>query len=196
MFDSMATESLRNCLYYDTSIETTYLKGDFVVNKDMVIEKRKKFPQITSALYKYGYPFFKGEIVLHGKLEKPKTGRAILSLRGRFMAAEIKINGQKTKFVLDDKGDITNYLKEGKNSVQITLKSSLRNLFGPHHYHSEDNLYVSPFHFTFRGKWGKQEAAKDYMDQYNSVPFGVENIILTTEKIVRKDKNIESEHNS
>ena len=34
------------------------------------------------------------------------------------------------------------------------------------------------------------------MDQYNSVPFGVENIILTTEKIVRKDKNIESEHNS
>ena len=196
LFDSMATESLRNCLYYDTSIETTYLKGDFVVNKDMVIEKRKKFPQITSALYKYGYPFFKGEIVLHGKLEKPKTGRAILSLRGRFMAAEIKINGQKTKFVLDDKGDITNYLKEGKNSVQITLKSSLRNLFGPHHYHSEDNLYVSPFHFTFRGKWGKQEAAKDYMDQYNSVPFGVENIILTTEKIVRKDKNIESEHNS
>ncbi len=57
-------------------------------------------------------------------------------------------------------------------------------------------MYVSPFHFTFRGKWGKQEAAKDYMDQYNSVPFGVENIILTTEKIVRKDKNIESEHNS
>ena len=64
LFDPLATESLRNCLYYDTSVESAYIKGDSVVNADMSLSARKNLPPMTSELYKNGYPFFKGELTL------------------------------------------------------------------------------------------------------------------------------------
>ena len=179
LFDPLATESLRNCLYYDTSIEPVYLKGEFVVGKNMALYAKKELPAVTDKLYENGYPFFKGTIKYKGVIEKPKTGRAILDLKGRFMTAEVKTEKGEKLFVLDTEGDITDLLKDGENEVEIMLNSSLRNLFGPHHFKPEaEPLGVSPYNFEFRGFWKDGKNPKDYTDEYNFVPFGLKDIII------------------
>lgn len=183
LFDPLATESLRNCLYYDMSIEPIYLKGDFVVNEDNTLSKRISMPAMTSALHKTGYPFFKGKICLAGKVFKPDTGKVALRLQGRFMMATVKVNEKETNFVLDTAGDISDLLHEGENDVKITVYSSLRNLFGPHHYKPEaEPLGVSPHCFTMRGTWENGEDSWDYTPEYHTVPFGVDKIFTITTK--------------
>lgn len=175
LFDPLATESLRNCLYYDTHIENVYLKGDFVVNADMSIGKREELPALASDNYKNGYPFFKGELTLEGEYEYDGEGERSLSLIGRFAVAQLCINGKKTDLTLDTQKDVTSLLTVGKNKIVITLRSSLRNLFGPHHYIVAEPMGVSPVSFTMRGTWG-EGVSPDYTHEYHSVPFGVDRI--------------------
>ena len=78
LFDPLATESLRNCLYFDTSIENTYIKGDFIVNADMSLSARHGLPLMNTELYKNGYPFFMGEITLEGVLGKAASDEVVL----------------------------------------------------------------------------------------------------------------------
>lgn len=177
LFDPMATESVRNCLYYDTHIENTYLKGDFIVNADHSVEKRKTLPKLSSDNYKNGYPFFMGAVTLEGTYDYDGVGERVLSLaQGRFIVAQLFINGVKTDITMNVEKEITSYLQKGKNDIRIVLKSSLRNLFGPHHFKPiPEPFSVSPTTFTFRGSWGAGEAP-EYTPVYNSVPFGVDKI--------------------
>ena len=172
LFDPLATESLRNCLYYDTSIEPAYLKGDFIVGKDFVLEKRLQFPPVTDRLYEAGYPFFKGTITLEGKIVYCGVGEAILNLCGRFMSAEVYANEKRIDIVLDTKKDISSILHRGENNIKIVLRSSLRNLFGPHHFADSERVSITPYHFEFRGAW-TEELPADYTEKYNFVPFGI-----------------------
>lgn len=177
LFDPMATESVRNCLYFDASIETSYLRGDFIVNDDLSLSARKVMPPVTDDLYKKGYPFFKGSVTLEGEIEKNSSARTVLELDGRFMMAEVCANDKIKTIVLDNKADITDILSDGKNKVTITVRSSLRNLFGPHHYKPmPEPIAVSPYNFEFRGKWADGKIPDDYTHEYNSVPFGISEI--------------------
>ncbi len=177
LFDPLATESLRNCLYYDTSIEPAYLKGSFLVEDDLSISPAKGLPVLGKPLNIQGYPFFMGQLTMEGKFDW-QSGRTMLCLNGRFLVAELRVNGQKCDMVLSDEKDITEYLQEGINTMSITLRSSLRNLFGPHHYDSEDDsIPVSPQHFHFRGEWAKGTPEK-FIHRYQTVPFGVNTICL------------------
>lgn len=183
LFDPLATESLRNCLYYDTTIETSYLKGEFTVGKDRSLSAKKNLPPLTDRLLDNGYPFFKGQVEYKGKIAKPENGRAILALGGRFMTAKIKTKKGEVEFVLDNRGDITDILSDGENEVEITLNSSLRNLFGPHHFKPEaEPLSVSPWNFEFRGGWKDGKNPEQYTDEYNCVPFGLSSVTLVNEK--------------
>mgnify|MGYP002765718359 CR=1 FL=1 len=182
LFDPMATESLRNCLYYDTSIENAYLKGDFVVNSDFSLSPRTELPPVTDELYKCGYPFFKGEITLKGVVCKAKEGRMILGFDGRFMTAKVRANGREKLFALDSKGDISDILENGENEIIVTLRSSMRNVFGPHHYKPvPEPMGVSPDNFEFRGGWYGGRIPDRYTSEYNFVPFGVKKIVLINE---------------
>lgn len=176
LFDPLATESVRNCLYYDTHIETVYVKGDFIVNADHSLEKRTGLPALSTENYKNGYPFFMGNLTLVGEYDYDGNGTRDLSLKGRFIVAQLIINGEKTDMTMDIRKDITSYLKTGKNKIEIVLKSSLRNLFGPHHFKPvPEPLGVSPGCFTMRGSWGEGES-EAYAHEYYSVPFGVNEI--------------------
>lgn len=182
LFDPLATESLRNCLYYDTSIESTYLKGDFVVNDDFSLSKRNAMPPVTDELYKYGYPFFKGEVTLKGKVNKAQGGRTIIEFGGRFMTAKVCANGKEKLFTLDNKGDITDMLDSGENEIMVTVKSSMRNIFGPHHFEPvPEPMGVNPNLFEFRGQWFGGRTPECFTEKYNLVPFGVKNIIVKEE---------------
>ena len=181
LFDPLATESVRNCLYFDTSIQNSYLKGDFVVEKDLSVSARRDYPAVSKELYKHGYPFFKGEITLEGEITRSTSEPVLLGLDGRFMMATVSANGKKVELTLDDKGDITDLLEKGVNKVKITLRSSLRNMFGPHHFRPEpDPMAVGPYNFAFRGCWKDGKDPADFTREYNSVPFGVEKITLST----------------
>ncbi len=193
LFDPLATESLRNCLYYDTSIEPAYLQGDFVVNADMVLCKRKNLPPVTDALCKEGYPFFKGEVTLTGSLSWDGESRVTLGIDGRFLVARVRINGREIALALDTKKEITSLLQEGENQVELVLRSSLRNLFGPHHCSLgggdpkaagvalvPDFMGVGPYNFTFRGGWATGYP-REFTGAYQCVSFGIKNIYLEIE---------------
>ncbi len=182
LFDPLATESLRNCLYYDTAIENSYLEGDFTVNADMVLCKRVDLPPVTKNLYQCGYPFFKGALTLEGKLVWDGEEEIALRLIGRFITSEIKINGKKVDVVLKTEKTVTPLLKKGENDVEITVRSSLRNFFGPHHFKCDpEPLSVSPTHFDMRTTW--ENGVSDlYVDEYFSVPFGLERIEQISKK--------------
>ncbi len=177
-FDPLATEALRNCLYYDTYIENVYLKGDFVVGKDGALSRAKNLPEISSEMYKNGYPFFYGELKLKGGYFFDGDGRRSLYPVGRFLVAEITVNGKKKSLVYSPKIDVTDMLEKGENEIEIVVKSSLRNLFGPHHFKSfTETDWVGPDKFTQYRMW-KGGVSPNYDEEYNLVPFGVDKIII------------------
>jgi len=182
LFDPLATESVRNCLYYDTHIESCYICGDFIVDAEHVIRPRTALPALTSDLKDCGYPFFKGTLTLEGKVYFDGKDERMLSLDGAFLVAELYINGERTDLITDNKKEITNLLKIGENDVKIVLHSSLRNFFGPHHYLPEpEPIWLSPVTFTLRGSWNGG-IAEEYTHTYNSVPFGVDRVTVITER--------------
>ncbi len=179
LFDPLATESLRNCLYYDTSIENAYIKGDFVVNSDHLISSRKVLPPVTDALNEKGYPFFRGTVTLEGSFVWDGKTRTALGVDGRFMVAELTINGKEDEFTLATEKEITHLLKEGENQVKIVLRSSNRNLFGPYHFKAKDDTFgVSPFNFKFPGFWQDGKYPPMFTKEYNSVAFGAKEIYI------------------
>ena len=184
LFDPMATESLRNCLYYDTNIENLYIKGDFVLDAEHMIKKRAELPPLTSQTHLHGYPFFKGEITLEGEYNYNGIGTRILSLKkGRFAMALLTVNGQRTDMTLHTEKDITAYLQKGKNDIKIVLRSGLRNLFGPHHWRSvSEPTALSPICFTMRGTWNGG-ISRLYTPDYQSVPFGVDEVEMISEML-------------
>ena len=177
LFDPEATESVRNCLYYDTHLEPAFIKGDFIVDETYSICRKVGLPKITSSLYENGYPFFKGVLTMQGGYHYDGNGSRAISLeQGRFLVAEMEINGQRVDMIFDSKMDVTKYLQVGNNDIVIRLRSSLRNLFGPHHFKYErEPLGVSPVIFTFRGTWNG-EISPMYTEEYQCVPFGVDAI--------------------
>ncbi len=81
---------------------------------------------------------------------------------------------------------ITNIIKEGENSVKITLDNTLRSLLGPHHHWDGELIAVGPVSFTGAVSWPdkgsgeidwydvrlKSETGK-WRDDYFMVPFGI-----------------------
>ncbi|MBQ4269782.1 MAG: hypothetical protein IJB97_09075, partial [Clostridia bacterium] len=183
LFDPLATESVRNCLYYDTHLENVYVKGSFVVNEDLSLSPRKALPNVSTELYRQGYPFFNGKLFLEGEYTYDGVGARSLSLVGRYQMVEISIGDETVDMTLCETMDITRYLKTGKNKLRLTVYSSLRNLFGPHHCKRaiEAKNGVSPAMFTMRGEWVKGTPAH-YTDEHVSVPFGLDLIEIISKR--------------
>jgi hypothetical protein len=140
--------------------------------------KNLQIPDTTYNYHFHDYPFFKGELTLEGVLAKPATEEALLDLQGRFLVANVFVNGKQIDFVTETKKDIGAYLTEEQNKVVIKVKSSLRNLLGPHHFAPcAEPTSVAPYHFTLRGSW-KDGLSPRYTHTYNVVPFGVDKIFL------------------
>ncbi len=173
LFDPESTESLVNCLYYDTSIENIYIKGEFNIDNKYAICS-KKLPEKLNNIEKNGYPFFKGEFKICGKYSFDGIGIREMQINGGFLTAKVTANGKSVDLVLDNKKDISSILVKGMNDIEITVKVSLRNLFGPLHY---NQFGISPFAFTFRKCWrnGKPDL---YVNDFVLVPVGIDSITM------------------
>lgn len=178
LFGENVTESLKNCLAYDSDIEAVYLKGNFGVYGDFKkgnaenvllgenfrIGKQKKR---ISSLIKEGYPFFSGDITLKQTLEIEDTN-AELVVDERFQTLEVKVNGKKAKTLLFDyKVDLSDALVAGKNDIELVLTVGNRNLLGPFHTLAQEDLSaVGPHTFERIGTWTEDGKSWALVDHY------------------------------
>ena len=182
-----ATESLRNCLVYNTAIEACYLQGDFGVYAQQGFQKGQRDDvyladafyigaqrkEITDSVLD-GYPFFAGYMVLEKTFTVDKIQKTRLDLPGTYARCAVKINGQQVKMsYFAESADISDYIKVGENVVEITLYSGNRNLLGPHHHAKyEEPTHVAPRMFEFTGTWQNGHSEME-RKSYSFVRFGL-----------------------
>ena len=185
LFGEGVTETLLNCLSYDTEIEPLYLAGDFGVFA-RTLEKGQKpgillgsdfsvgeKPRRVSNLISDGYPFFAGTVCLKRTVTLEKAN-VILEFQGRFQAIKVWVNGKEAgRMLFDNQLDISEYACTGENEIVLELTVSNRNLFGPHHAAAdEEPESVGPYTFELPGTWENGQS-NAYRDSYAfvSVPI-------------------------
>ncbi len=174
LFDPDATESLKNCLAYNSETESIYILGDFSLTDERHIVKPKAFKGLAN-ISSNGYSMFFGEMVFEGNLFFEKE-TARLSAKGRFMAVNIEVDEKPAgDIILYDTIDIKATAGQ-YHKIRLTLKSSLRNVFGPFHLQECEPMAVSPVSFTFLGSW--KEKNNGFYEGYHIVPFGIEKLTV------------------
>jgi hypothetical protein len=167
LFGEGVTESLRNCLVYDTYLESIRILGVFAVysnqtpvgaaNRDVVLmqnfyigEKKGRIKEMTLD----GYPFFAGKMRFKETIKLTDTDVKIKFL-GKIHFANVYVNGQKAgELLFNDSIDVSKFAVVGDNDVEIELFTGLRNFYGPHHNALRaESGGVSPFAFTSAGSW-------------------------------------------
>ncbi|MBQ7921694.1 MAG: hypothetical protein IJ325_03835, partial [Clostridia bacterium] len=121
-----------------------------------------------------GYPFYGGHMVVRYTYTY-KPGDAVeLALQGRFATASVKVNGKDAGDMLFIRHlDLSSFLHEGENEIEIDFANSMRNLMGPHHRSYPEPLGVAPGTFSFENEWKGREC-EDYTESYAFVRFGIE----------------------
>ena len=191
LFDPEITESLRNCLYYDTELEAVYLTGSFAVDFDQpyrldesVAFENEGRPRITAPrsnpdcrnLAADGYPFYAGKATFTTNLVY-NGGNYLLEGLGRFALANVRVNGKEIgKLRFSDSVELTPHLLEGDNVLELELFSGNRNLLGPHHNPVKEPLAVGPDTFTLCDY--EDGISPLYQSRYAFVKFGVEKLLL------------------
>lgn len=184
------TESLKNCLSFDTSIESAYVRGNFGVYSDSLhleqnslVSEGDFYIDNPSEAADYdcfnlsGYAFFAGTLEFSLDFEMEKTPVELV-LKGRFAVAEIFLNDKFVdKLILKNSVPIADFLKSGKNTLKVRLTTGNRNLLGPHHNLECEPLAVSPFSFDMAGTWSSFKSPH-YLDRYAFTKMGIDEIII------------------
>lgn len=184
------SESLRNCLVFDTEIENVYLFGDFTVdtskgtfvpdthnslvyNGSFTVSARKpEMPVTMKNIVTEGYPFFAGSMTFQGEVDYKGNNATELFLNGRFAIAKVSVNGQEAgTMMFRHHLNLAGYLKPGKNLISVTLFNSNRNLMGPHHRPDPEPFAVGPNTFSYEKEW-REESCPFYLERYAFVQFG------------------------
>jgi len=179
LFGENVTESLRNCLVYDSELEAIYLSGDFgvyskrnytdiavggfVLGNEFYIDT---LPKTVTEPVTQGFPFLTDRLKLRQNLVL-NNKNIKLRFNGTWQIAYINVNGKYAgKLVYERVLDISDFAVEGENIIEVEFVLSNRNLLGPHHL-NDIKYYgsVSPWCFDLTNSWvdGKSDY---YMDEY------------------------------
>ncbi|MBR5680346.1 MAG: hypothetical protein IKX19_06795, partial [Clostridia bacterium] len=185
---SGVSESLRNCLVFDTEIEPCYLLGDFALRCDGVFADGErnstvydggftlvKQPDTVPArdIVRGGYPFYCGPFVTAFAYDYQPGKPTVLRCDGRFAVAHIAVNDEDAGTMLFEREiDLAPYLKEGGNRIVVEIVNSMRNAMGPHHRHDPEPYGVGPNTFSFEKEWRGREC-RGYVGRYAFVRFGL-----------------------
>ena len=184
-------ESELNKLTYEMEIESMYIIGDFTVRTDgeftvlnrdavrysgdFIISEPKQALKLQN-IEQQGFPFFNGEMVLKKTFNLQKGNYRLEFNKKLASLVSVKLNGKKVGDILwkPYSIDLTPFIKDGENDIEITLMASLRNLLGPHHIEEGENYEVTPASFfkedTIWGNWYK----KPWNDNYCFVTLGID----------------------
>lgn len=185
LFGEGVSESLRNCMTYNTMITAPYLCGKFGVYSDTFrkgmgknIVHADEFvvgkpPKTVSNLVEQGFAFFAGNITLQRKFIT-NSNNVKLKFNGRYHIADISINGKEVDtLIFTDTIDVSNFVVKGENTLKIKLYSGNRNLLGPHHFAEFDtDNEVGPFLFDFTNTW-TGNSSDAFADRYALSRFGL-----------------------
>ena len=156
---------------WDTELSPVYLIGDFALGTaadGFPIKKRQEVLELGSWT-EQGFPFSKGPIIylLTFALTKDPNTRYEFDLSGvRGSVATVMVNETDVGVIPYPpyRGDISGALRDGDNSVKITVYGTLRNVFGPfHNEHADDALFVTRETFFNESAW---------TDDYKLIPCG------------------------
>lgn len=159
LFGENVTETLKNCIVYESEIEAVYLYGKFgVYSKEKLREYATdsfcgqdfyigEIPERISEPITEGLPFFRGRMRLRQNMYLD-TKRVMLCVAGDYLTATVWVNGQKAGELLFNRQlDISDYAKTGENLIEVEFLLGNRNLFGPLHMCGTE-CFISPFEFT------------------------------------------------
>lgn len=178
------SESLRNCLNFDTEIEIPYLFGSFCVECDGKFEdanhdyyvydggftlSKQHEPIDWSSTVKGGYPFFNG--IFEIELLHDGTGTE-LTLPGWYPTAEVYVNGNAVKkLMFTQRCDLSQFIKSANDRITVKIWGSHRNLLGPHHY-ADPEIFATPGTMAMEGEW-KGDKCENYRHTYSFKRFGI-----------------------
>ena len=164
LFGENVTETLKNCLAYDTDVEAAYLKGSFGVYGDWQQGKAenillgenfrigKQKTEIRS-LIQDGYPFFSRDIVLKQSVTVDDCDYELV-VDKRFHLLDVTVNGTYVgRMMFNKRLDLSKALKAGENEIEITLTVGNRNLLGAFHTPAQEDFGVGPYTFERLGTW-------------------------------------------
>ena len=186
-------ESEINRLSYKSELESIYIIGEFsVINKEdyrygrrKTIFAGKEF-SICKTVKKIdcrkitegGFWFFSGKMILHQTVnvnlcENIKYFFELKKLN--CPAASLRVNGREVGNLIFSpfKLDVTDYILNGENDIEIVLRSGNRNLLGPHHKPFGESYAVSPRSFI-NCRVLEDEGDIYWDNNYNFVKFGFE----------------------
>lgn len=174
LFGENVTESLKNCLAYDTDIEAIFLRGDFGVYGEFKKGKEKAIyigdnfrlgeqKVVISDLLEEGYPFYAGDICLKQTVCVDDTNRDLV-IDWNYHLIDVSVNGTYVgRMMFGNKLDISKYLQKGENEIELVVTIGNRNLMGPFHALEEEPLYVGPHTWERMKSWkdGKSDLVAD-----------------------------------
>ena len=185
LFGEGVTESIKNCMTYDTTFTAPFVAGKFGVYSDNFRKGYSpsyvhadsfyidKAPVKATNLVEQGFPFFAGNITLQTEFVTT-CDNVVLKFNGRFHYAEVSVNGKNAGTLLfTDKIDVSDYAVKGKNILSVKLYSGNRNLLGPHHtVNSDTDTEVVPSSFDFSESWSGN-GSPDFTARYSFSLFGL-----------------------
>lgn len=192
LFGENVHETELNKLTYDTELESLYLVGRFGVRNDAQAEETQRHalwvgrhftvvPQTRSVLLANitpeGFWFFAGRMHLKQTVNVelcPGRQYVLAAAQLRVAAARVTVNGRNAGLLslAPYRLDVTPYLQDGENTVEIELFTGCRNLLGPHHRSCGESYMVSPVTFTAEKDWST-DPAPYWRDDYCFVTTGV-----------------------
>lgn len=155
LFGENVTESLKNCISYDSEIEAIRLVGKFGVYSKEEFENFDEetvcgcdfyvggIPEKVSEPIKDGFPFFRGKLTMRQKFYFSDTNVKI-NVHGRYLNAKVWVNGTEAGSLLYERQlDISKWVCNGENEIEIQFNIGNRNFMGPFHC-SWPEVFVGP----------------------------------------------------
>lgn len=186
LYGENVTESLKNCIVYDTELQPielvgkfgVYPKAGYVADEDPRIVSGEDFyiGELPKCMKKEpvteGFPFLAGEMILQQKVTFDTTD-ILLQVEGEYDMANVKVNGVEAGMLFfDTELDISHVAKKGENDIEIKFILSNRNRMGPHHIIARRRLPVCPWSFELSGEW-KEDTSEYYHSLYDFKKFYV-----------------------
>ena len=185
LFGEGVSESLRNCMTYDTMLTVPFLSGKFGVYSDNFRQGSTEAfwhadsfyigasPREVKDFVTDGFPFFAGNVTVK-RVFKTNFDNVKLKLNGRFHYAEVTVNSRPVgTLAFTDIIDVSPYVQNGKNRLEVKLYSGNRNLLGPHHVVNGDmDGEVVPASFDFSESWDG-DSSPDFTARYSFSKFGL-----------------------
>ena len=158
LFGENVTESLKNCIAYDSEIEAIYLCGRFGVyspvefehcEDDIVCSERfyvGEIPKTVTEPVLDGFPFFRGKLTLRQEIVLDNKN-VVVKLPGHYLTAKVWVNGQEAgELLFDRKIDISAYAHCGSNDIKVEFTIGNRNFLGPFHMEGVEG-FIGPGSF-------------------------------------------------